>query len=32
MEKETAEKNCRLFVERVLPSLAAHNVGGDLGL
>jgi hypothetical protein len=32
MEKETAEKNYRLFVERVLPALRAHNVGGDLGV
>jgi hypothetical protein len=32
MEREVAEKNYRLFVERVLPALKAHDVGGDLGV
>ena len=32
MEKEVAEKNYRLFVNRVLPALKAHDAGGDLGV
>ncbi len=32
MEREVAERNYELFVERVLPALKAHDVGGDLGV
>jgi alkanesulfonate monooxygenase SsuD/methylene tetrahydromethanopterin reductase-like flavin-dependent oxidoreductase (luciferase family) len=32
MENDVAEKNYRLFVEKVLPALKAHDVGGDLGV
>lgn len=32
MEPEVAEKNYELFVDRVLPALKAHDVGGDLGV
>lgn len=32
MEPEVGERNYRLFVERVLPALQAHDVGGDLGV
>ncbi len=32
MEADVAEKNYRLFVERVLPVLKSHDVGGDIGV
>ena len=32
MEKAVAESNYQLFVDRVLPALQAHDVGGDLGV
>jgi hypothetical protein len=32
MEPEVAQRNYKLFVEQVLPTLQAHDVGGDLGV
>ena len=32
MDKDVADRNYRLFVDRVLPVLKAHDVGGDLGV
>lgn len=32
MEPDLATRNYELFVERVLPALQAHDVGGDLGV
>lgn len=32
MEPDLAARNYELFVERVLPALQAHDVGGDLGV
>jgi len=32
MDQVTANKNYQLFIDKVMPALQAHNVGGDLGV
>ena len=32
MPQDVADKNYQLFIDKVMPALKAHNVGGDLGV